>query len=345
MKKFSFDYSICVAFLGLLSACLFACSNVDSTNSADVLCESSQSNTDIISSAEASCDSCQKKTDDAFPGIESDDNGTIYHVENVDYVFDNGEWREATETEITVGKGCVEALNDSMVMVDRRVRQCVWSERESYWSSLATSKTPKNFFFNESVKYDSVSDKRDGRVYRTVEIAGKTWMAENLAYAADGADCSNFLTTGCFYDWHTALAVGEKDTIASGKTHRGICMDGFHVPDSTEWNVVLDLIPLDNLKSYVSWPSGTNESGFSVVPMNDVMSYTPIERYAEFVVANYSVGHRCIDLGCMEREEAVTVYGYAASFDSMVKFALMVQRNKGSSRGLKAALRCVKDSE
>ena len=333
MKKFSFNNSVRITFLGLLSACLFACSNAGSTSSADTSCD----------------DDCQKKTDDAFSGLEPDNNGTIHRVENVDYVFDNGEWREATETETMVGKGCVEALNDSMVMVDRKVRQCVWSECESYWSSLATSKTPKNFFFNESVKYDSVSDKRDGRVYRTVEIAGKTWMAENLAYYlayhTNETDCSKSLTVGCFYDWHTALAVGEEDSIASGGTYRGICMEGFHVPDSTEWKALLDLVPLDGLKSYLGWSSGTNESGFSVVPMNDVMSYTPIERYADFVVANYSVGHRCIDLGCMEREEAVTVYGYAASFDSMVKFTLMVQRNKGSSRGLKAALRCVKDSE
>jgi uncharacterized protein (TIGR02145 family) len=326
MKKFLFDNSICVAFLGLLSACLFACSNVDSTSSADVL-----------------CDDCQKKTDNAFSGIETDNNGTIHRVENVDYVFDNGEWREATEAEIRVGLGCVKALSDSMFMVDHEVRLCVWSEHEPYWSNLGIWDTPKEFYFNEKEKYDSVSDKRDGNVYRTVEIAGKTWMAENLAYATDGADCSKSLTRGCFYDWHTALAVDEEDSVASGGIYRGLCMEGFHVPDSTEWKAVLDLVPLDGLKSYLGWSSGTNESGFSVVPMNNVSSYVPIAPYADFVVANYKLAKRCKDLGCMEREDAV--YGYAVALDSIAEFALMEQRNKGDSRILKAALRCVKDSE
>ncbi len=343
MKKFSFDCSICVAFLGLLSACLFACSNVDSTSSADVLCESSQSNTDTISSAEASCDSCQKKTDDAFPGIESDDNATIYRVEDVDYVFDNGGWRKATEAEIKVGLGCVKALNDSMFMVGHEIRLCAWSEQEPYWSYLGTSDVPKKFYFNGSVKYGSVSDKRDGHVYKTVEIAGKTWMAENLAYVADGADCGDSLTIGCFYDWHTALVVDENESFASGKTHRGICMEGFHVPDSTEWKTILDLISLDKLKSYLGWQSGTNESGFSVVPMNNVSSFVPIEPYADFVVADYKLVDKCKDLGCMEREDAV--YGYAVAFDSSTEFALMEQRSDGDSRGLKGAIRCVKDSE
>jgi hypothetical protein len=77
--------------------------------------------------------------------------------------------------------------------------------------------------------------------------------------------------------------------------------------------------------------------------MNNVSSYVPIAPYADFVVANYKLAKRCKDLGCMEREDAV--YGYAVALDSIAEFALMEQRNKGDSRILKAALRCVKDSE
>ena len=281
--------------------------------------------------------------DVATVDVVPDNDGTIVFVENARYVYDGGVWREATESEIKVGLGCIKSFNDSLFMFDHDVRSCAWSEHEPYWRNMGISDVPKKFYFNESVKYDSVSDKRDGHVYRTVEINGKTWMAENLAYAADGADCSDSLTIGCFYDWHTALVVDENESFASGKNHRGICMEGFHVPDSTEWKTILDLIPLDNLKSYLGWSSGTNESGFSVVPMNKVSNFMPIEPYADFVIANYKLGEKCKDFGCVEKD--AFVYGYAVAMDSSTEFALMEQRSKDDSRILKAALRCVKDSE
>jgi len=37
----------------------------------------------------------------------------------------------------------------------------------------------------ENQKYGSFTDPRDGNTYRTVELAGQIWMAENIRYASD----------------------------------------------------------------------------------------------------------------------------------------------------------------
>ncbi|HEX2083375.1 MAG TPA: FISUMP domain-containing protein [Xanthomonadaceae bacterium] len=85
-------------------------------------------------------------------------------------------------------------------------------------------------------------DPRDGHVYRTIEMGGLIWFAENLAYMpgvgpgaepggiwvfgyegrepAEARKASQYRAYGNLYDWNTALAA---------------CPEGWHLPSDEEW--------------------------------------------------------------------------------------------------------------
>jgi uncharacterized protein (TIGR02145 family) len=77
------------------------------------------------------------------------------------------------------------------------------------------------------------TDKRDGNVYRTITIAGATWMAENLKYKPENGalcfdnDLNNIPAYGVLYEWKTAL---------------NSCPTGWHLPSGTEFQSLINQI-------------------------------------------------------------------------------------------------------
>ena len=133
-------------------------------------------------------------------------------------------------------------------------------------SSSITTATPCNV---DDVN-NCVTDSRDGRTYRTVKIGDQVWMAENLNYAYTGVPFDNGYYTsdstswcydnvpancamyGRLYTWAAAMdSVGEWSTNGKGCGSdqtcspiypvRGVCPEGWHLPDTTEWNALFTL--------------------------------------------------------------------------------------------------------
>ena len=125
-------------------------------------------------------------------------------------------------------------------------------------------------------EYGSLTDERDGKIYKTVEIGTQTWMAENLNYAYTGvpykirmiynvdytSDSSswcykdsveNCIKYGRLYTWAAAMdsvGIWSKNGKDCGYCSicrptypvRGICPEGWHLPTSAEWDTLFTVV-------------------------------------------------------------------------------------------------------
>ena len=141
-------------------------------------------------------------------------------------------------------------------------------------------------------EYDAITrtltDLRDGQVYKTVTIGTQTWMAENLNYNYNSGTAKSFCYGdfyGRLYFWSAAMdsaavfsTAGEgcgygRECNTSGVV-RGVCPEGWHLPSYEEWETLLTAVGGKDiagkmLKSTSGWNyggDGTDAYGFSALP-------------------------------------------------------------------------------
>lgn len=148
---------------------------------------------------------------------------------------------------------------------------------DSAWRPATKDDFDVEDIFNPDVEYGTMTDPRDGRTYKTLDIGGHIWMAENLKYADSAAsenlkgqswcydnDESNCDVFGRLYTWSAAMDLEPVylDSVADlTDGWRGICPEGWHVPER-------EFGKLDGNTTFASafMALGTNEGGFSVIP-------------------------------------------------------------------------------
>ena len=214
------------------------------------------------------------------------------------YVCDNGEFRYATAQEIGMGKGCVSYIDG---------KNYPFGKMKYYYTCK----------LNEGWNLDRdnwVTDPRDGTTYRTVTIGSQVIMAENLSYeykvfnpysgdtVVYGNMCYSKLgedvvmdscrTRGRYYTWGAAMdsaAVfsegGKGCTINYSECKRtfpvrGICPEGWHIPDSTEWAALYEFVGNDVSRLMAEgfdsdyWRNATDEFGLSLRPAGWFYNYS-----------------------------------------------------------------------
>lgn len=156
-------------------------------------------------------------------------------------------------------------------------------------------------FLNPDIKYGEMKDKRDGQIYKTVQIGDQVWMAENLNYEVKDSYCLKKSADNCdklgrLYTWGAAMdsaGVFSSDGKGCGYTKfcspkfpvRGVCPEGWHLPDYGEWDRLLTAVvecdpdvacengPLETLmskkdmdvKNNLNGENNTDDFGFSAV--------------------------------------------------------------------------------
>ena len=177
---------------------------------------------------------------------------------------------------------------------------------------------------------ETMTDPRDNKTYAVVTIGNQTWMAENLNYVdevnypsmkkrhkcqdngyynvvVDSSDCRLY---GSLYTWAAAMdslntlcgastigAGGYDGEGCSSLTYpvQGICPDGWHLPDTSEVQELIDFVENDSpgmsatdvLRSDIGWvnyrfkTNGTDKYGFGLLQYGETF-WTSNSRCAGF---------------------------------------------------------------
>ena len=151
------------------------------------------------------------------------------------------------------------------------------------------------------VEYSTITDDRDGQVYRTVKIGNQTWMAQNLNFKnypegvivpKDYDDKPLPELYGKLYTWDAAVdsaglfsddakGCGYGKSCARESGIRGLCPENWHLPDQAEWEELIayaesiggdgEVFQLQSRDTDI-WDRATNRTGFSALPAGQYSS-------------------------------------------------------------------------
>ena len=124
-------------------------------------------------------------------------------------------------------------------------------------------------YLNPDIEYGELLDSRENKIYRTVKIFDQEWMAQNLdyRYVLSETDSNSFCYNdsleyckkyGRLYTWAAAIdSVSiEKNgygicgfqalcNFSEDEKLRGICPEGYRIPNKTDWTTLLESIMTD----------------------------------------------------------------------------------------------------
>ena len=276
---------VALSMVAFLAAC-------DDSSSASA--ENSEPATLSSAEGQGSSSSTKKLTDSSDSNCEECNDEAISSDSNAE---SNGSSRSSSSEQNVASSSSEKLSETSSSSADKM-------ESSSNSEFLAT---PCKTETEDNCEYGTLLDERDGQEYKTVKIGDQVWMAENLNYAYTGVpykygslrygsftsdstswcyknDSENCAKYGRLYTWAAAMdSVGKWSTNGKGCGYdttcsptypvRGICPEGWHLPDITEWNTLFTAVGGRStagmvLKSTSGWYNSSNGSdafGFSAL--------------------------------------------------------------------------------
>ncbi|MBQ3720044.1 MAG: hypothetical protein II850_03495 [Fibrobacter sp.] len=178
------------------------------------------------------------------------------------YVCEDGGFRLPTEREMRLNLGCTSYIYGKRITVNNTHFVC----GEEGWKIDSTA-----------WGYGSFTDTRDGRVYKTIDIWGQTWMAENLDYRDSVSKPELEGNRWCY--GNEAEQCDTYGSFYSCELSSQVCPAGWHLPSISDWFELYNFIvlmggdPQSGLRAKDGWldysdnvNNGTDVLGFTAIP-------------------------------------------------------------------------------
>ena len=216
------------------------------------------------------------------------------------------------------------------------------SSSEMSSSSVSSSSALMSMYDAEN---NTLTDLRDGQVYKTVTIGTQIWMAENLNYLPKD-------TVGTFWAGRSVCGGGEHKSLQEGdcsvygrlyeedftrisKQKESICPKGWSIPSPNQFQQLVNFLgenPVSKMKVMDSgyWPinPGSNESGFSAIPSG---YYSSLKGFNYLDEESESIASYAMSVSSTLDDNAFEIYSSIG----------ILYSNNGD--GLYMAIRCIKD--
>lgn len=265
------------------------------------------------------------------------------------YVCTNGNWKED-----------VKKIDDSSLSLScSSITQSSSSLDNPSSSSAKSSSSQKPISSSSHIPETAnattgtMTDSRDGQVYKIVTIGKQVWMAQNLNYETDASYCYKNQSDNCnkygrLYTWADAMdsagawssngaECGYAKTCSPIYPVRGVCPKDWHLPTYNEWQSLFSAVGgrsgaglmLKSVSDWLNGGNGTDEFSFTVLPAGNGLTYgSGIDegKYARFWIPTERKGD--------ERLNADYVY-FTSSSDNAISASL--------PKSYAFSIRCVKD--
>lgn len=259
---------------------------------------SSVKKADISSSSEESANEYDGEVEefDDLPKCTAKKEGKVYYVEDEDVTY-TCKYDEDEEAGEWVSKKKKPSDDDQESSSSAKKTDISSSSGKSEDGSSSSEESDEESSSSAGSIYDpeenTLTDLRDGRVYRTTTIApegtgySEVWMAENLNYSDSIATpslkgrqwCNIYRAENCavsvegrLYTWTAAIdsikvydggngaTCGSRRTCTLPPRVQGICPSGWHLPSYDEWDELITAVGGEDiagkvLKSQTGWYS------------------------------------------------------------------------------------------